>query len=220
MHQYQSYSQMTAAPAPAPAPAPTPAPTPKPTMGIVLAGGRSSRMGKDKALLQLTSQSMLSKTEQLLHNANIERVMISRNDGEYGHVQDIIPHKGPLSGIHSVATRFPQYNFLVMPVDLPLMDASTLQQLIECGERLQKNVRFAQHSLPVFINNTPLFRQVIDFTLRCTDQYSVQGLLSHFPILDLTCSTDTTLFNTNTPEQWCYAMQHVASAQTTHLMET
>jgi len=180
----------------------------KPVIGVVLAGGLSSRMGKDKALLRINAQPMIERTANTLRNTSVSKVVISRNDGGKGHLADIISGKGPLSGIHSVAMRFTQYNLLILPVDLPLMDANTLQQLIESGEDSHKNTRFMQDNLPLFINNTASFRQVLDYTLTCTDCYSVARLCSHFPINEIEPAFRSKTFNTNTPEQWRFAMQH------------
>ena len=83
------------------------------TIGVILAGGASSRMGQDKALLTISQSTMLTRTYQLLLEASVSKVVISRNDGEAGHFPDLYPGKGPLSGIHSAAMRFPNKNLLI-----------------------------------------------------------------------------------------------------------
>lgn len=177
-------------------------------MGVVLAGGLSSRMGKDKALLKIASSTMIKRTERLLRNTSVDKVVISRNDGNPSHFSDIISGAGPLSGIHSIATRFPHYNLLIQPVDLPLMDTKNLESLIACGREQSKNVRFNGSNLPLFVQNTPQFRQILDYTLKYTQSYSVARLCSHFLMLELRSSAGSKIFNTNTPEQWRFAMQH------------
>ncbi|WP_395344486.1 molybdenum cofactor guanylyltransferase [Ningiella sp. W23] len=177
-------------------------------IGVVLAGGRSSRMGRDKALLNLENQSMLERTVNTLKGSDVDKVVISRNDGAPQHLADILPGKGPLSGIHSMAHRFIRHNLLVVPVDLPFVKSADLQQLIDSGTDKRCNARFKQHNLPYFIHNTPDFRYTLEYTLRCTQCYSVERLSSHFGLLELSFSSNTTLFNTNTPEQWRFAAQH------------
>ncbi|MAI65734.1 MAG: hypothetical protein CL600_12835 [Alteromonas sp.] len=191
----------------------------KKVIGVVLAGGRSSRMGRDKALLKIEALSMIERAEQLLANTSVDKVMISRNDDNSAHTADIIPHKGPLSGIHAIATRYIDCNLLVLPVDLPLMDADTLEQLIYSGKETGKNVRFGIDNVPLFIQNTAIFRQVIDYTLRCTANYSVKQLCTHFPLLELPLKTRSKMFNTNTPEQWRFAMQHFSPAHSQNTTE-
>jgi molybdopterin-guanine dinucleotide biosynthesis protein A len=188
----------------------------KKTIGVVLAGGRSSRMGQDKALLQIDSDSMMTRTHHILENTSIAKVLVSRNDGNEHHMADLIPNKGPLSGIHSIALRFPHCNLLVVPVDLPLLDANTLQQLIDCGEQNHSNARFDTDNLPLFINNTPHFRQALDYTLKFSECLSVGKFCTQFPLVELENTIASKMFNANTPEQWRFAMQHFENNPTTN----
>lgn len=186
----------------------------KPILGVVLAGGQSTRMGKDKALLRIEALPMIERTARVLRETSVSKVVISRNDGGDKHLADIISGKGPLSGIHSAAMRFTRHNLLIVPVDLPLMDAHNLQQLIENALDTHRNSRFSQNNLPIFIHNTPQFRKVLDYTLKCSDCFSVQRLCSHFPVSEIKPSLSSKIFNTNTPEQWRFAMQHFNNQQT------
>ena len=183
-------------------------------IGVVLAGGRSSRMGADKALLEIEKQSMLERTCQLLKLTSVSKVVVSRNDDTRKHIADLIPRKGPLSGIHSVAMRYPLSNLLVVPVDLPLMDISTIQGLIDAGNAEDCNVRYGKHSLPVFLQNSKQFRQTLDYTLRCTNCFSVDRLCSHFPLREINLAKQSSLFNTNSPAQWRFANQHFSHNHT------
>ena len=178
------------------------------TVGVILAGGASSRMGKDKALLTIEQSTMLTRSYQALSQTSVNKVVVSRNDGKDGHFADLYPGKGPLSGIHSAAMRFPTANLLLVPVDLPLMDPKTLQYMLDNGAEANKNARFGKHSLPLFLRNTEAMRQTLEYTLRCTNCYSVARFCTHFPLLELHSLKQSSLFNTNTPEQWRFAMQH------------
>ncbi len=178
------------------------------TIGVILAGGASSRMGQDKAMLSIEQSTMLTRTQNVLAGTSVDKIIISRNDQKKGHFADLIPNKGPLSGIHSAAVRFPFFNLLILPVDLPLMDSTSLQPLIDQGLASNKNVRFGKHSLPLFIRNTAALRETLDYTLRCTNCYSVNRLCSHFGLMELKPNKQSSLYNTNTPDQWRFAMQH------------
>jgi len=183
------------------------------TIGVILAGGASSRMGQDKALLTISQSTMLTRTYQLLLEASVSKVVISRNDGEAGHFSDLYPGKGPLSGIHSAAMRFPDKNLLILPIDLPLMDVCTIQRLLDSGEKFSSNVRFGEHSLPLYLRNTETTRQTLDYTLRCTNSFSVDRFCTHFPLMKLQLRQQSPLFNSNTPEQWRFAMQHFETSE-------
>lgn len=178
------------------------------TIGVILAGGASRRMGQDKALLTVEAVTMLARMRNILKRTPVEKIVISRNDNQAGHMRDLHPNKGPLSGIHSAAMRYPHANLLIVPVDLPLIDADTLNALIEAAQQRGQNVCFSEHSLPVFLYNTESLRQALEYTLCCTNDYAVKEFCSHFPLSTATLSHQSSLFNTNTPAQWRFAMQH------------
>lgn len=189
------------------------------TIGVLLAGGKSSRMGKDKALLTIEHSSMLTRSYQMLNQTSVSEVVISRNDGESGHFADIYPGKGPLSGIHSVAMRFVNADLLIMPIDLPLMNSETLQSLLDCGTSTGKNTRFGEHSLPLFLRNNDLTRQLLDYSLRCTNCYSVDRFCMHFPLNKINMIRQSPLFNANTPAQWRFIAQQFNSRSNLELVE-
>lgn len=102
------------------------------TLGIVLAGGQSRRMGRDKALLEWRGKPVMAHLREQLLRAGCARALISRNAP--GYITDVFPGAGPLAGIHAVARAVPAPGYLVMPVDMPLLSESTLQGLRRLGE--------------------------------------------------------------------------------------
>jgi molybdopterin-guanine dinucleotide biosynthesis protein A len=106
----------------------------------VLAGGRSSRMGQDKALLQWQGQSWLDRAITLLQDSGADVVYVSgRRDHALG-VEDLFPHHGPPGAILSLLAWLDQRGqldgepLLVIPVDMPLLRQSTLQRLLAASE--------------------------------------------------------------------------------------
>lgn len=104
-------------------------------LGVVLAGGLSSRMGENKAHLQHKHSNMLTFSQKLLQDSGIEQVVVSGNEFQ---VPDIVKNMGPLGGIYSILQRYQPKSILVLPVDLPLMDAKSLTQLRLAGELSNK----------------------------------------------------------------------------------
>lgn len=103
--------------------------------GIVLAGGKSSRMGTDKCCLTLGGISLV---EIALHKLQTlcSEVVISSNSYDFDHlgvkvIRDLITDSGPLAGIYSAIKKTNAQNYLVLPADLPFMTTDFLKQLVE-----------------------------------------------------------------------------------------
>jgi molybdopterin-guanine dinucleotide biosynthesis protein A len=99
--------------------------------GFVLAGGLSTRMGQDKALLLLAGRSLLEialdKLRTLPLNA-APRIAAARSDlSSYAAaVADLHPGCGPLSGIEAALAASSQPLNVFLPVDMPLLPAQFL----------------------------------------------------------------------------------------------
>src|SRR5215831_7525141 len=99
---------------------------------FVLAGGRSSRLGRDKALVTLGDRNFL---QIALDNARAvcpAPIIVGASSlyAEFGEViEDRIPGCGPLGGIHAALSATPSDLNLVLSVDMPLMDSNFLKWL-------------------------------------------------------------------------------------------
>jgi molybdopterin-guanine dinucleotide biosynthesis protein A len=102
--------------------------------GFILAGGRSSRMGTDKALTLLAGIPLIQIAIQTLTSAGVPaRIAGSRSSlAEFAQeIPDTWPDSGPLGGIHAaLSASLADWN-LFLPVDLPLMPASLLACLLQ-----------------------------------------------------------------------------------------
>ena len=102
---------------------------------VILAGGESRRMGRDKAWLEWDGQPLIARALQTAREAGIAEVLISgRADTNYRPLNcpvliDEHPGLGPLSGIARglQAARSPLV--LILAVDLPFMSPEFLQKL-------------------------------------------------------------------------------------------
>ena len=110
----------------------------EPIWGLVLAGGKSRRMGSDKALLRQNGQTQLSRAVALLE-AQLERVFVSTtaaqaDDAErsqFDQVVDRYDDMGPVAGILSAMDSNAEVSWLVLACDLPNVDAATIAFLLE-----------------------------------------------------------------------------------------
>src|SRR5215472_17903262 len=103
---------------------------------FILAGGRSSRMGRDKALLPFNDATLL---EFMLEKARAltSRVFIVGGRelySGYGEViEDIIPGCGPLGGIHAALASSESNDNLILSVDIPFVTTSFLGWLLSAA---------------------------------------------------------------------------------------
>ncbi|MGO4530648.1 molybdenum cofactor guanylyltransferase [Paenibacillus sp. 2TAF8] len=101
--------------------------------GIILAGGLSSRMGTNKALLKLNGSAVLTHMNNAIRPA-VSRIVVAAGpseaiytalgDEDFECVKDAYPGKGPLAGLHAALTvSHTEWN-LVSACDMPLLQTS------------------------------------------------------------------------------------------------
>lgn len=174
-------------------------------VGVVLAGGQSSRMGKDKALLELNGQTMMTRSVELLESVGACEVFVCRNEFKFGYLPDIYSGYGPLSGIHAAlfATTLP---LLVVPVDMPLLDEKTLYTIICAGLAAETMVHYQYNPLPLFVPNTDESKMYLEKNLSASkpskQQLSIKRFLKHSSTIVLTHDDESKLANANTPDDW------------------
>jgi len=128
-----------------------------PLYGLVLAGGRSTRMGRDKAALAYAGRSQLERAVELL-TPHVTRVYVSvRADqggeplrGRFATITDGVEDIGPVAGVLAAQARHPEGAWLVLACDLPLLDGATLAHLLRerDPERLATAYRSSHDGLP------------------------------------------------------------------------
>lgn len=103
---------------------------------VILAGGQSSRMGRDKAFLEIGGRTLLDRQIDTLVAAGAEEISISGRPGvDYSAfgcrvLHDEFPGAGPLAGIHAALKNSKRTHTLVLAVDLPEMNAMFLRSLL------------------------------------------------------------------------------------------
>ena len=102
--------------------------------GFVLAGGKSTRMGQDKAAVTLNGRTLLEHALAALREVCRDVAILGRNE-LYGSLapvyEDIFPGCGPLGGIHAaLSNSHTQYN-LIIGVDTPFLAPGLLSYLVQ-----------------------------------------------------------------------------------------
>src|SRR5215471_9667011 len=101
---------------------------------FVLAGGKSTRMGTDKALLELSGRLLLSRALALLSGIAPAPYIVGSAAKFSGYAQvfeDQFPNCGPLGGIHAALCASSAPLNLILAVDMPFVEAGFLGFLAE-----------------------------------------------------------------------------------------
>jgi len=111
---------------------------------VLLAGGESRRMGRDKATIDVRGQPLWQRQLELLRGLRPEKIFVSAgtelswlpSDTEL--LVDEPPSRGPLSGLTRALERMPTSHLAVLAVDMPFMTGEQMRVLwalatIGCG---------------------------------------------------------------------------------------
>lgn len=103
-----------------------------PVKGLVLVGGKSTRMGKDKAALLYFGKPQKQVAKELLENSNVKTYYsvekVSENSDE---ISDKFLNLGPFGGICSAFQKDPNSAWLVLATDVPFINNHILSKLLK-----------------------------------------------------------------------------------------
>ena len=169
---------------------------------VILAGGRSARMGRDKAALLMDDT-----TTFLEHLVRLAAVIVGEGhvfiSGSYPHlrtIRDLIPAHGPLSGIHAAAVQLRERyrRALFLPVDMPRLNEDLLRHLLAA----EQSAYFRGHTLPCVLSLTEETAQAAEARLQSND-YSVHSFLASVGAAALPPTMSPGCWdNINTPEEY------------------
>lgn len=113
---------------------------PLPYPALILAGGRSRRMGKDKALLPLGSETVLQRVHRVFEALCVRTVLVMGHDAQWSPqvafdrmVRDENQDFGPLEGLRvGMRSLLEDDLVLVGTCDAPLVVPAVYRQMVEC----------------------------------------------------------------------------------------
>ena len=133
-------------------------------VGFVLAGGRSSRMGEDKALVRFGGQPLVLLALGVLREAGLTASLAGGADSLASFapvVEESKPGLGPLGGICAALASMSARWAVFLPIDLPLLPASLVTFLLDHARITDRAVTlcsingFAQ-TFPVVVDRAAL----------------------------------------------------------------
>jgi molybdopterin-guanine dinucleotide biosynthesis protein A len=131
----------------------TPHPAQPDVTAFILTGGKSERMGNDKAFLRLPSGSTLLENALAVASAVAGEVGIVGPKQRYGIyawageiVEDVFPGRGPLGGIHAALSVTQTEWNIFLAIDLPKVNADLLRWMLQKAREGGKQVTVASVS--------------------------------------------------------------------------
>ena len=192
--------------------------TTPPLFGLILAGGRSVRMGRDKAaLIHPDGRSLARRCHDLLREAGCREVVISLR-----HAQEIptgladlpslrIIHDpagesfGPMVGMVTGMSLRPDARWLIIACDLPRLDLATLSHLIDSIGPAENFIAYRSEfdglPEPLCTLYTPAALAILK-QAQADDSRCPRKVLIHQACRLLAPITPRALDNANTPEDW------------------
>ena len=108
--------------------------TDAPVTGVILAGGRSRRMGRNKALMPLRQEPLIAHVVRQMQSVTDELLLITNEPDLYTSLKlpmyaDILPDMGALGGIYTGLTYARNSTVICVGCDMPLLQPNLLSHL-------------------------------------------------------------------------------------------
>lgn len=178
---------------------------------IILSGGKSSRMGEDKAFLPLGEHSLIEWLIKKGQESGIKEIIIVANDvAKYKSlkvkvVKDFYPGMGPLAGIHSGLIHSQFVNNFIVPCDMPFITIDIINKLL----REQKSCQVVVPTMSgKYQPLTAIYTKKCIPHIQCLLEKNITKVIKLYELVE-TCyvelSEDTSFFNINTPQDFLEA---------------
>lgn len=180
---------------------------------LLLAGGKSSRMGQDKRLLVFRGRTLLEHSLHLLEQTGADEILISGDVEGYDCIPDIIPGCGPPGGIHAALHHIEAQGdlddsmLLVIPVDMPLLEVNILTRLV-AGIGEADSCHYENEIFPCIFRASAKLKNHLDALFAESTEpggkRSMKVLLRAFDsnTIDTSGLPEKQFLNINSPEHW------------------
>lgn len=198
--------------------------------GIILSGGKSSRMGSDKALLKIGNETIIERITNLMNSIFNEVLIVTNTPEDYKFLnlplfEDIYKNKGPLSGIHSGLVHSSTDKNFFISCDLPLISEELIKHIVEFNS--EKFIRYCfagRHHYLAGVYRKELIPEIegilkssskqVDkkeqkFSIKCLLKYIEAEIIN---VEQLHFYNKNLFFNLNTPEDF-ENLKKILSAQ-------
>lgn len=187
--------------------------------GIILSGGKSSRMGTNKALLKINQKPNIERIKYELEKVVDEIILVTNEPEQYQFlnvttVTDDFPGRGPLAGIHAGLKASPYEKNLVVACDMPFISA-------KLGNILLDHAKGYDAVIPVIDNRQQMLfavyqKGILQEIEKCIkgDNVAIKHVLDSFNVRYIkenelneysSGNLELIFFNMNDPEEYQHA---------------
>lgn len=157
--------------------------------GYILAGGKSSRMGKDKGLMLLDDKAIVQHVIDAIKPV-VDNVVIVSNNSEYEKfglelIEDLIKGIGPAGGIYSALNHCTTENIFIVSCDMPFVTSEAIKFIIDNSTHSEITLALQNQNIePLFGVYTkaclPKWKELIE-----TGIIQLKYLATHFNLFQL-----------------------------------
>ncbi|WP_375240689.1 NTP transferase domain-containing protein [Polaribacter sp.] len=184
-----------------------------PIKGLVLVGGKSTRMGKDKSELNYFGKPQKEVAKTLLEINNLETFYSVQKAENESEIADRFIDLGPFGGICSAFQKDPNSAWFVLATDLPFVDESIIKLVLERRNSSKvataikgKNKDFPEPLITIYEPKAyPLLLQYLAQGYSCPRKMLIN---SDVEIVEI---DDDFIRNVNTPEEYRAAKEEISS---------
>ena len=182
---------------------------------IILAGGKSRRLGTDKALLEFEGQPIIGRVLKRLRRLSDDVIIVAKDTAAYAQfgarlATDVYPGHGALVGLHAGLRAARHPSALAVACDMPFLDLRLLRFMIVAGKAYDVvmprigGLPEPLHALYRVERCLPAIEQSLD-----SGQFKMTSFLPRLRVryleqheVDLLDPERLSFFNVNTPEDW------------------
>jgi molybdenum cofactor guanylyltransferase len=178
------------------------------TTALILSGGKSSRMGSDKAFLTIHGVTFIRRL-LTLSSSIFPHVLISANDiGKYAEfgvpvIADAVADAGPLAGIHACMIRTTTPFLFLLTCDVPMISAEAIHHVLRNAQEEEVTLVGTGHDRPLLCGVLPrTIEPAVHQALR-SGNHRVLSVLMQAKATILDCSDySDSLVGVNTEEEY------------------
>lgn len=172
---------------------------------VILAGGKSSRMGRDKALLPFGGYSTLAEYQYRKLEPLFDKVYISSKEDKFPFDVDIIYDKysdsTPLNAIVSTLETIDTDAIFLLSVDMPLLSINTIKSLVELyrANGSEYSIYSIESSRGIEPTATIYRKTIYGKAKRLLDNrvYKLKSLIERFKLATIEVNSENELLNMN-----------------------